>query len=226
MKASRFSEVDQLVESSAKEAPKDVLSETVETDFSVASEVVTESSLKEANLQAGTSAATSCGPVLSIKCPKDILPEPGEAEIPVVSDVVTDPSLKEANVRAGTLAATSCGAVLSIKNKEIVSRDGDSVTTSDREEVITNSDDTPDQEGACGIPEQQEGYDEQIKGPDEDEGLLSVGSVAGQSPVEASVPRFQEMEAESSPLKERQGDVNDDHKIEPSGEIDFENWYS
>ena len=175
MKASRFSEVDQLVESSAKEAPKDVLSETVETDFSVASEVVTDSSLKEANLQAGTSAATSCGPVLSIKCPKDILPEPVEAEIPVVSDVVTDPSLKEANVRAGTLDATSCNPVLS-KNKEIVSSDGDSVTTSDGEEVITNSDDTRDQEGTCGIPEQQEGYDEQIK----------------------------------------------DHKIEPSGEIDFE----
>ena len=170
MKASKFSEVDQLVESSTKEAPKDVLSETVETDFSVVSEVVTDSSLKEANLQAGASAATTCNPVLSIK------------------------------------------------NKEIVSSDGDSVTTSDGEEVITNSDDTRDQEGTCGIPEQQEGYDEQIKGPDQ-EGLLSDGSMAGQSPVEASLPRSQEMEAESSPPRERQ---DEDHKFEPTGEIDFE----
>ena len=220
MKAAKYSEVDQVVESSAQEAPKDILPETVETDFSVVSEVVTDSSLKEANLQAGTSAATSCGPVLSNKCPKDILPETVETDFSGMSEVVTDSSRKKANVQAGTPAATSCGPVLTIKNKEIVSSDGDSVTARDGEEVITNSDDTHDQEGTFGIPEQQEGYDEQIK--DEEVGLLSFGSVEGQSPVEASLPRSQEMEAEGSPPKERQEDVNGDHKIEPTGEIDFE----
>jgi len=44
----------------------------------------------------------------------------------------------------------------------------------------------------------------------------------GQSLVEASLPSSQEMEAEGSPPKERQEDVDEDHKIEPTGEIDFE----
>ena len=169
MKAAKYSKVDKVDESSSQEAPKDILPETVETDFSVGSEVFKE----EANLQAGTSAATSCGPVLSI-------------------------------------------------NKKIVSSVGDKVTASDGEEVTTTSDDTLDQEGTCAIPEQQEGYDEQIKGPDEREGLLSVGSMKDRSPVEANVPSSEEMEAEGSTPKGRQEDVNEDHKIEPAGEIDFE----
>jgi len=43
-----------------------------------------------------------------------------------------------------------------------------------------------------------------------------------QSPVEANVPISEEMEAEGSPPKGRQEDVNEDHKIEQPGEIDFE----
>lgn len=169
LKAAKQSEADQVDESSVQEAPKDILSETVETDLSVVSEAVTDSSLEDASLQADTSAATSCGPVLSIK------------------------------------------------SNEIVSGDGDSVTASDGEEVvITNSDDTHDQEGTCAVPDFKEGYDEQEKGPDEDVGLLSVGSMEGQSPVEASQPSSQEMEADGSPPKERQDDVNEDHKIEPT----------
>ena len=173
MKAAKYSKVDKVDESSAQEAPKDIQRETVETDFSAVSEVVTDSSLEEANLQAGTS------------------------------------------------AATSCGLVLSIKNKEIVSTDGDKESASDGEEVITNSDDSHDQEGTCVIPEQQEGYGKQIKDPDEDEGL-SVGSMQGQSAVGANLPSSQEMEAGGSPPKKREEDCNEDHKIEPTGEIDFD----
>ena len=167
MKAAKQSEIDQVDERSAQEAPKDILPETVETDLSVVSEVVTDSSLEEANLEADTSTAI-------------------------------------------------------IKSKGIVSGDGDSVTASDGEEVIINSDDTFDQEGTCVIPEVKEGYDEPKKGPDEDVGLLSVGSMEGQSPVGASLPSSQEMEADGSSPKERQEDVNEDQKIEPTGEIDLE----
>lgn len=167
MKAAKQSEVDQVDEISAQEAPKDIPPETVETDLPVASEVVTDSSLEEASSQADTSTAT-------------------------------------------------------IKSKEIVSSDGDSVIASDGDEVITNSDDTHDQEGTCAIPEVKEGHDEPKKGPDEDAGFLSVGSMEGQSPVEASLPSSQEMEADSSPPKERQEDVNEDHKIEPTGEVDLD----
>ena len=151
----------------------------------------------------------------SQEAPKDILPE---TDFSVGSEVFKD----EANLQAGTSAATSCGLVLSSKNKKIMSGDEDKVTASDGEEVTTTSDDTLDQEGTCAIPEQQESYDEQIKSPDEHEGLLSVGSMKDQSLVEANVPSSDEMEAEGSPPKERQEDVNDDQKIEPAGEIDFE----
>lgn len=172
MKARNYYGVDQVDVSSAQEAPKDIPPETVETDFSSVSEVVTHVSLEDTSLQAGTSAATSCGPVLSIK------------------------------------------------GKEIVSSDGDSVTASDGEEVVTNSDDTHDQKGTCVIPELKEGYDDQIKGPDKDVGLLSVGSMVGEDPVEASLPSSQEMEAEGSSPKEREEDVNEDPKIECTGEGD------
>ena len=169
MKAAKQSEVDQVDESSAQEAPKDLPPETVETDFSVVSEVVTDSSPEEASLQGDASAATSCVPVLSIK------------------------------------------------SEEIVPGDGESVTASDGEEVITNSDDKHEQDRTCASPELKDSYDEQIKGPDEDVGLLSVGSMEGQSPVEASLPSSQEVEADGSPPKERQENVNEDHKIEPTG---------
>lgn len=152
------------------------------------------------------------------EAPKDILSETVETDLSVVSEAVTDSSLEDASLQADTSAATSCSPVLSIKSKEIVSGDRDSVTASDGEEVITNSDDTHDQEGTCAVPDFKEGYDEQ----DEDVGLLSVGSVEGQSPVEASLPSSQEMEADGSTPKERQEDVNEDHKIEPTGEIDLE----
>ena len=145
------------------------------------------------------------------EAPRDIPPETVETDFSVVSEVVTDSSV-----------ATSCGPVLAIKSKEIVSSDADSLTASDGEEVVTYSDDAHDQEGTCVIPELHKGSDDQIKGPDEEVGLLSVGSNEGQSPVEASLPSSQELEAEGSPHKERQEDVNEDHKIEPSGKSDWE----
>ena len=156
------------------------------------------------------------------EAPKDLPPETVETDFSVVSEVVMDSSLEEAGLQADTSATTSCDSVLSIKSKEIVPGDGDSVMASDGEEVITNSDDTHDQEGTCAIPEKKDGYDKQIKGPDEDVGLLSVGSMDGQSPVEARLPSSQEMDTEGSPPKGRQEDVNEDHKIEPTGEIDLE----
>lgn len=170
MKKAKYSEVDQVDVSSAQEAPKDIPPETVETDFSVVSEVVTHVSLEGASLPTDTSAVTSCGPVLSIK------------------------------------------------SKEIMSSDGDSVTASDGEEVA----DTHHQEKSLVIPELQEGSDHQKKGQGEDVGLLSVSSTGSPSTVEASIPSSQEMEAECSPPKERLEDVHEDHKIEPTGESNWE----
>ena len=152
------------------------------------------------------------------EAPEDIPPETMETNLSVASEVVMDSSLEEPSLQADTSAVPSCGPVLAIKTKEIVSSDGDSVTASDGEEVITNSDVTYDQEGTCAIPEPQEDYDEQIKVPDENVDL----PMEGQSLVEVSLPSSQEMEAEGSPPKERQEDVIEDHKIEPTGEIDFD----
>ena len=151
------------------------------------------------------------------EAPKDIPPETVETDFSVVSEVVTHVPLQGPGLQADTSAVTSCGPVLSIKSKETVSSDGDSVTASDGEEVVTNFADTHHQEKTFVIPELQEGSDHQKKGQDEDVGLQSVSSAGSPSTVEASVPSSQEMEAEGSPPKERLEDVHEDHKIEPTG---------
>lgn len=165
MKAAKSSEPGQVVASSVQEAPKDIPCEK-ETDLPALSNIDAHVSVYETSR--------------NIPYEKEQTVSEGDAHV----------SVEDTDMSAAASAISEVQAVDASNNTLLT--DGDSAGTV--EEGVPKVVDTDHQDVAVGVPELQQGSNDQEKAQDEGQDNFADSSIESQRTVEANVPVSQEME--------------------------------